>query len=306
MKKLLPVLFLMLSACSKPAGEADGSTTDSTGVESSSSEGSDADESIILTSEEQERVSDAIFLELRSQLVYKSVIYSEEFNTNGNEFEYRINIVNSRPGIQANEYSGQRPPTEDEETEWKADSTNEGEMPWIPYTNRNEYYTPEVDSLVITGSYIAHVLSSPESTPKKIAVNITGTVTTLNVSDVVDGVVQKSRADIKDLDDGMDGRIYLDHIEIDLSVPLAFKQDELYVKAKIKDLTDQDLAGLSKDELGFVRNDIFAHHGHTFKTPKMAGHYKPMDWYKATVDDAAIYLNKFEKRNVEFIKKREG
>jgi hypothetical protein len=301
MKKYLPLLLILLS-CSKPAGQDATASADTTTVVISQ----DNQQPITLTPDEEDRVATEIFLELRRQIAFSRVVYSEGFKVNGNEFEYKVNVVNSDPGVRTDTFEGTGPPTEDEQKEWEADSTHEGPAPWTPYTRTTETYTPPVDSILIQGTYIAYLASPPESASKEVQVSITGTATRLNARDVVDGEIKESHPENRDLGDMMEGFVAVDMIIIDLNTPLTFSTDNLYVKAKIKDLTNEDLAGLSKDELSFVRNDIFAHHGHTFKTPKMASHYSGMEWYKATVGDAVIYLNEFEKRNVDFIKKREG
>ena len=80
----------------------------------------------------------------------------------------------------------------------------------------------------------------------------------------------------------------------------------MHLKAKLAVLTEQDINGLSKDQLGYLRNEIFARHGHTFKTPKMKNYFVKQEWYFEVVADALPYLNELEKQNIDFIKKREG
>ncbi len=92
---------------------------------------------------------------------------------------------------------------------------------------------------------------------------------------------------------------------IDLQKPFRPKLGDLYVIAKIRELTDDDLRGLGRAELSLVRNDIYARHGHIFKTPQMVSYYKAMDWYRPIIEDASPLLNGLENRNVEFIKQKE-
>ena len=94
-------------------------------------------------------------------------------------------------------------------------------------------------------------------------------------------------------------------LEYDIRGPFVFSREGLHLKCKMMALTDEDLAGLSKDELGYLRNEIFARHGHTFKTEKMLTYFNAKKWYRAIVDDATPLLNSFEKKNVEFIKTKE-
>ena len=102
----------------------------------------------------------------------------------------------------------------------------------------------------------------------------------------------------------------VDHFERTLSValgsPKLWGKDELYLKARIHSLTDQDLAGLDKEALAYLRNEIFARHGHRFKTTKMKEYFAVKGWYFAVTEDATPYLNSLEKQNALFIKSKEG
>ena len=85
-----------------------------------------------------------------------------------------------------------------------------------------------------------------------------------------------------------------------------YPKEELYLKARLFELTEKDLEGLSKDELGYLRNEIFAWHGHTFKTEKMQKYFEDQLWYMPFFDDATKFLNEMEKRNVQFIRSLES
>ena len=204
-------------------------------------------------------------------------------------------------GMETNSYDGSRYATEEEEkaADW---DTTQGPMP-VAYTEVHQWYTSEIDTLFIKGTYDPFVEGEPESTLTTITCSVDATIVHKNDNTVKDGQVT-FRSSTKSMGEGeseFEEPVFI----VDFGTPLQFKQDELYLKAKIRDLTDSDIANLSKDELSFVRNDIFAHHGHTFKTAKMIDHYSKTDWYHAVAPDAALLLNKFEKRNVDFIKKRE-
>ena len=70
-------------------------------------------------------------------------------------------------------------------------------------------------------------------------------------------------------------------------------------------LTEDDLKGVSKDELRIMRNWIFARHGYKFKTADMKAYFTALDWYKGVADDVTSKLSAIEKKNIEFIKKHE-
>ncbi|MFT4740333.1 MAG: hypothetical protein ACI9XJ_001759 [Marivirga sp.] len=98
------------------------------------------------------------------------------------------------------------------------------------------------------------------------------------------------------------GEPYIKNIIVNLSAPKIYSKDQYYLKARIQKLTDDDLAAFSKEDLGYLRNEIFARHGHTFKTEKMSNYFAKQDWYEAYVADATPWLNETEKWNAQYIK----
>ena len=69
-------------------------------------------------------------------------------------------------------------------------------------------------------------------------------------------------------------------------------------------LTEDDLRGLTSDELEIARNEIYARHGYQFKQKKMIKYFNNQSWYvrskyKITTDD----LNEIEYANVMLIKR---
>ncbi|WP_422361400.1 YARHG domain-containing protein [Reichenbachiella sp.] len=99
---------------------------------------------------------------------------------------------------------------------------------------------------------------------------------------------------------------YEEDLIVDLNQPYIFNKDELFLKARISELTAQDLAGFSNDELAYLRNEIFARHGHSFKTEKMQEYFGTQSWYKAYFEDATPFLNELEKTNAQFIRSMES
>ena len=70
-------------------------------------------------------------------------------------------------------------------------------------------------------------------------------------------------------------------------------------------LTAVELKGKSKDELRFMRNEIFARHGYIFKSQELNNYFAKQPWYKPTTTDVNHVLSEAEKKNVELIKSLE-
>ena len=103
-----------------------------------------------------------------------------------------------------------------------------------------------------------------------------------------------------------DGYDFEENLIVDLKRPYIFNKNEMYLKARISELTKEDLKNYSKDELAFLRNELFARHGHTFKTDKMKEYFEKQMWYKPYFEDATPFLNYLEKKNAKFIKTMES
>jgi hypothetical protein len=71
-------------------------------------------------------------------------------------------------------------------------------------------------------------------------------------------------------------------------------------------VTDADLNDKTLEELRIMRNEIFARHGHTFKSEELKNHFNSQPWYKSTVADATSQLTETEKKNTDFIKRFEN
>lgn len=77
-------------------------------------------------------------------------------------------------------------------------------------------------------------------------------------------------------------------------------------------LTDEDVSGLTADELALARNEIIARHGRIFTDERFKSYFESKSWYEGTVQPEefdANYeneLNDIEKANIELIKKYEG
>ena len=73
-------------------------------------------------------------------------------------------------------------------------------------------------------------------------------------------------------------------------------------------LTQEDLAGLTKEQLRIARNEIFARHGRTFGDGELQKYFESKSWYNGTLSgdqfDSNV-LNKFEEANISAIHKAE-
>lgn len=71
-----------------------------------------------------------------------------------------------------------------------------------------------------------------------------------------------------------------------------------------------DVCSLTREMVGFARNEIFARHANLFRTKKYADHYSqyawyrniPNKWYHVSLDD----LNQIERANVARIQSWEA
>jgi hypothetical protein len=323
------VVFGIFS-CSKPTQE-NSASVDSTAATTTNTElpvqaplkvnGYDP---IKLTDAQLERINLEVFLWLHDYQTYgydpSIIVYKESFTSNRNEFEYEILRHNgSRTGQYtiynqaSNDYDQPlmepTAPVSDETREANAildaqKAKEEGEESEEEFYDEggdyNEtdwksegYAIGEIDTVNASGSFLAYPEGDPEQ--KKIRIVFTGSIRWTNYNYIKYG---QQKSGLKDYG--------IPDMVIDLSTPRILAGEQLYLKAKIALLTDEDLAPMSKEGLGVLRNEIFARHGHSFKTDKMKNHFQPLEWYRPVIADATPLLNDFEKRNVEFIKKKEG
>ena len=75
-----------------------------------------------------------------------------------------------------------------------------------------------------------------------------------------------------------------------------------------RNLSEDDLRGLSAEELRIARNEIYARHGRKFADKELQAHFDSMEWYSPTVEakdfDESI-LNEYELFNLKLIGKFE-
>lgn len=212
----------------------------------------------------------------------------EEFTTDGTNFEYRLIRDNLDRGGW-HDYNENADGEESSEYSEGSEDTEDNAGPEYAQAS-TKYYNNLVDTIIVKGSYIAYT-----SAPGYIKLETIGNFTMVNYATVENEEITSIAP--RDMEIGP--------ITIG-DAPAKFDRTNLYLKARIMLLTDGDLAGMNKDELGYFRNEIFARHGHVFKTPKMIKYFENQDWYRSNIDDAVGLLNSFEKQNVEFIKSKEG
>ncbi|NLK87909.1 MAG: YARHG domain-containing protein [Clostridiaceae bacterium] len=72
-----------------------------------------------------------------------------------------------------------------------------------------------------------------------------------------------------------------------------------------KQIKYKDLVNLEADELGILRNAIFAKHGYIFKTAKYSEYFSAFDWYEPALEDVGSRLTKDDKSGIALIQKVE-
>lgn len=73
-------------------------------------------------------------------------------------------------------------------------------------------------------------------------------------------------------------------------------------------LTNDDLVGLSSEELMYARNEIYARHGYIFNDAEIRAYFEKKPWYTGTVkseDFSSSVFNDYEYKNVTFLKKHQ-
>jgi hypothetical protein len=70
-------------------------------------------------------------------------------------------------------------------------------------------------------------------------------------------------------------------------------------------LKASDLENMMKEDLEFMRNEIFARHGFCFNRKAMRQRFEMEDWYVPNTVDIRGFLTDIEKKNIELIKRYE-
>lgn len=78
-----------------------------------------------------------------------------------------------------------------------------------------------------------------------------------------------------------------------------------FPQASAQQLTQYDLASLSKVELKLMRNEIFARRGYIFKDEQLNKYFNQQEWYQPLFEDISDQLTPTEKANIALIKQLE-
>lgn len=78
-----------------------------------------------------------------------------------------------------------------------------------------------------------------------------------------------------------------------------------YPEASTRLLKPADVEDLMKEDLEYMRNEIFARHGYCFNKKDMRQQFETLDWYVPNTVDIKGYLTDIEKKNIALIKRYE-
>jgi hypothetical protein len=78
-----------------------------------------------------------------------------------------------------------------------------------------------------------------------------------------------------------------------------------YPEASQRLLTNTDLEDLYKEDLTYMRNEIFARHGYCFRMKSIREQFDTQDWYVPFSTDVKGTLTDIEKKNIALIKQYE-
>jgi len=78
-----------------------------------------------------------------------------------------------------------------------------------------------------------------------------------------------------------------------------------YPEASQRLLKPKDVENLMKEDLMFMRNEIFARHGYCFKKKDLRQQFEMQDWYVPNTVDIKGFLTEIEKKNIDMIKRYE-
>lgn len=92
------------------------------------------------------------------------------------------------------------------------------------------------------------------------------------------------------------------------SAAAAPESDMVIPDSSTRPLPAAELAAMSLKNLYLARNEIFARHGHAFRTPYLKSHFSGTSWYRPRGDGADVHgeLSAVERANVEAIRAAES
>ena len=78
-----------------------------------------------------------------------------------------------------------------------------------------------------------------------------------------------------------------------------------YPEASQRLLKPKDVENLMKEDLEFMRNEIFARHGYCFNKKNLRQQFEMQDWYVPNTVNIKGFLTVIEKKNIDMIKRYE-
>lgn len=231
-------------------------------------------------------LQEQLFFFLREQVVgvdNNTFVKYEEIKVSGNSFEYST-VVIEKDMLAMNKYPGRE------------------QAALISLSSFDQNFSNEElgDSIRITGSFEANPVSGSQSELplSQVKINIT--------SHKYSSVLYSTPYSYSGFERSINESDFTKDLIVKFNEPVIYSKDEIYLAARVKKLRKQDLSGMSKDDLAYLRNEIFARHGHTFKTDKMKSYFEAKEWYHPYFTDATLFLNETEKENVQLIRSMES
>ena len=89
---------------------------------------------------------------------------------------------------------------------------------------------------------------------------------------------------------------------------LAFAGDYLLPQSNQRLLTEQDIEGMTAQEINYAKNEIYARHGRRFQSQELQNYFDSKPWYEGTIAPEAFDIGVFsdvEQKNVEFLQAAE-
>ena len=74
-----------------------------------------------------------------------------------------------------------------------------------------------------------------------------------------------------------------------------------YPEGSQRELTEADVENKTPEELKFMRNEIYARHGYSFKNKEIRRHFEAYDWYMPVAVDVREDLKDLEVKNIDLI-----
>jgi YARHG domain len=78
-----------------------------------------------------------------------------------------------------------------------------------------------------------------------------------------------------------------------------------YPEASQRELKPEDVENMMKEDLEFMRNEIFARHGYCFNKKNLRQQFEMQEWYVPNTVDIKGFLTDTEKKNIALIKRYE-